>query len=154
MSYSPTGSILSKDQFHQSMDRGESVWETRGKTTYTMDYKYDGNKPHAPSKIGENAYSYDANGNTTGWQSTKNKQRRDILWDEENRIRALAENGSTHHYMYDASGQRVIKATGDGQTIYINGFPMGGSGTVGNYTMYVNPYRVVSNMKFTKHFYI
>jgi YD repeat-containing protein len=56
------------------------------------------------------------------------------LWDEENRIRAIADNGKTHHYMYDASGERVIKSTGDGQAIYINGFPMGGSGTVGNYT--------------------
>ncbi len=91
---------------------------------------------------------------------------------KENRIRAIAElersvnrqrkrkiifccqNGSTHHYIYEASGERVIKATGDGQAIYINGFPMGGSGTVGNYTMYVNPYMVVSNMNYTKHFYI
>jgi RHS repeat-associated protein len=31
---------------------------------------------------------------------------------------------------------------------------MGGSGTVGNFTMYVNPFMVVTNMKFTKHFYI
>ncbi len=158
MGYSPTGSILNKTQVHQSKDRGESVWETRGKTTYQFDYKYEGNKPHAPSQIGDNAYTYDANGNQTKWQrigdGNGKGQRRDILWDEENRIRAIAENGSTHHYMYDASGERVIKATGDGQAIYINGFPMGGSGTVGSYTMYVNPYMVVSNMNFTKHFYI
>ncbi len=154
MSYSPTGNILNKNQLHQSKDRDETVWGTKGKTTYNWEYKYEGNKPHAPSLIGEHAYSYDANGNTTGWQSTRNNQRRNILWDEENRIRAIAENGSTHHYMYDASGERVIKATGDGQAIYINGFPMGGSGTVGNYTMYVNPYMIVNNMNFTKHFYI
>ncbi len=158
MKYSPTGSILHKDQLHQSRDRGETVWGTKGKTTYIFEYKYEGEKPHAPSQIGDNAYTYDANGNTTGWQRVVSgggkSQRRDILWDEENRIRAIAENGSTHHYMYDASGERVIKATGDGQAIYINGFPMGGSGTVGSYTMYMNPYMVVSNMNFTKHFYI
>ncbi len=154
MKYSSTGCILNKDQLHQSRDRGASIWETRGKTTYEFDYKYEGEKPHAPSQIGENAYTYDANGNATEWRSTKSNQRRQILWDEENRIRAIAENGSTHHYIYDASGERVIKATGDGQAIYINGFPMGGSGTVGNYTMYVNPYMVVNNMNFTKHFYI
>ncbi len=31
---------------------------------------------------------------------------------------------------------------------------MGGKGTTGNYTMYVNPFMVVNSMKFTKHFYI
>jgi len=112
MSYSPTGSILSKNQVHQSRDNGEPVWETSAKTTYQFDYKYEGTKPHAPSQIGENAY------------------------------------------IYDASGERVIKATGDGQAIYINGFPMGGSGTVGNYTMYVNPFMVVSNSKYIKQFTI
>ena len=31
---------------------------------------------------------------------------------------------------------------------------MGGSGVAGNYTMYVNPFMVVNNMKFTKHYYM
>jgi len=155
MQYSPTGSILHKTQTHDCMSYDEpGTWVPKHKTTYDWEYKYEGSKPHAPSQIGENAYSYDANGNTTGWQSTKNNQRRNILWDEENRIRAIAENGTTHHYIYDASGERVIKATGDGQAIYINGFPMGGSGTVGNYTMYVNPFMVVSNSKYIKQFTI
>ncbi len=154
MQYSETGRILHKSQVHQRKEYDETTWGPRHKTTYDLEYKYEGEQPHAPTQIGENVYTYDANGNTTGWQSTKNNNRRDILWDEENRIRALADNGKTHHYMYDASGERVIKSTGDGQAIYINGFPMGGSGTVGNYTMYVNPYMVVTNMKFTKHFYI
>ena len=154
MSYNPTGSILQKNQVHQTRDYDNPAWETRGKTTYKWDYKYEGTQPHAPSQIGDNAYTYDANGNLTSWHGTTNNQRRDILWDEENRIRAIAENGSTHHYMYDASGERVIKATGDGQAIYINGFPMGGSGTVGSYTMYVNPFMVATSNRFTKHFYI
>jgi RHS repeat-associated protein len=154
MDYSTTGRILHKGQEHIRRGYDEVDWAPRHKTTYDWEYRYEGEKPHAPSQIGENTYAYDANGNTTGWKSTKNNQRRDILWDEENRMRAIADNGVAHHYMYDASGQRVIKATGDGQAVYVNGFPMAGSGTVGNYTMYVNPFMVVSNMKFTKHFYI
>ena len=31
---------------------------------------------------------------------------------------------------------------------------LGGSGVAGNYTMYVNPFMVVNNMKFTKHYYM
>ena len=154
MQYSPTGSIKRKNQLHEDYNSLSYAWDEKNKTSYDWDYKYEGTKPHAPSQIGENEYAYDANGNQTGWQSTVNNQRRDILWDEENRIRAIADNGQTHHYLYDASGERVIKATGDGQSVYINGFPMGGSGTVGNYTMYVSPYLVATNVRFTKHYYI
>jgi RHS repeat-associated protein len=154
MSYGNTGAIHNKNQLHQFRGYDDEEWAPRHKTTYNWDYEYNSTQPHAPSQIGELTYSYDANGNPTGWQSTKNNQRRDILWDEENRMRAIANNGTTHHYMYDASGERVIKSTGDGQTIYINGFPMGGSGVAGNYTMYVNPFMVVNNMKFTKHYYM
>jgi RHS repeat-associated protein len=153
MSYGSTGAIQHKDQQHQFRGYDDPEWAPRHKTTYTWDYEYNSKQPHAPSKIGELTYTYDANGNPTGWQSTENNQRRQILWDEENRMRAIANNGVTHHYMYDASGERVIKSTGDGQTIYIDGFPMGGSGVAGNYTMYVNPFMVVNNMKFTKHYY-
>ncbi|NOQ25366.1 MAG: hypothetical protein GQ564_08385, partial [Bacteroidales bacterium] len=106
------------------------------------------------SQIGELTYTYDANGNQTGWQDTTRNQHREILWDEENRIRAIADNGLVNHYIYDASGERVIKSNGDGQVIKVNGFPMGGKGTTGNYSMYVNPFMVVNSMKFTKHFYI
>ncbi|PSK80959.1 RHS repeat-associated protein [Prolixibacter denitrificans] len=154
MAYSPTGRILSKNQFHQFRGYDDTDWAPRHKTTYNWEYKYEGAQPHAPSQIGDRVYHYDANGNPTGWESTKNNNRREILWDEENRMRALADNGVAYHYMYDASGDRVIKASGDGQAVYVNGFPMGGSGTVGSYTMYVNPYMVVSNMKYTKHFYV
>jgi len=67
---------------------------------------------------------------------------------------ALADNGKASHYFYDASGERVIKSHGDGQVIFVNGKPAGGSGTVGNFTVYASPYLVVQNLKYTKHFYI
>ncbi len=155
MDYSETGSILQKTQTHDRRDYLDgSTWVKRNKTTYDLEYKYEGGKPHAPSKIGDISYTYDANGNQTGWSDDGNNQHRDIIWDEENRIRAIADNGKVNHYIYDASGERVIKSNGDGQVVSINGFPMGGKGTTGNYSMYVNPFMVVNSMKFTKHFYI
>jgi YD repeat-containing protein len=46
-------------------------------------------------------------------------QKRKILWDEENRIRSISDNGAVHHYTYDASGERVLKGKSNGQVISI-----------------------------------
>lgn len=106
MQYSPTGRILEKDQKHdrRSYDEPEQ-WVKQHKTTYDWEYKYEGPQPHAATHIGENTYTYDANGNQTGWTNDGNGTRRGILWDEENRIRAIADNGHTFHYIYDAAGK-------------------------------------------------
>ncbi len=77
-----------------------------------------------------------------------------MLWDEENRLGAVADNGTMQHYIYDASGQRTIKAKGDNQLVNINGVNTGGKGTADNYTMYVFPHFTVHNNKYTKHFFV
>ncbi len=81
------------------------------------------------------------------------EQRRNIIWDEENRIRAIEDNGAFYHYVYDASGERVLKGQSSWQTIFVNGNWKGGSGQMGNYTVYVNPYIVLKSGGYTKHFY-
>ena len=104
--------------------------------------------------MGSKTYSYDANGNTLGYTDDQNANERKILWDEENRLGAIADNGKIHHYIYDAGGNRTIKAKGDNQLININGVNTGGEGTADNYTMYVFPHFTVHNSKYTKHFFV
>jgi len=43
------------------------------------------------------------------------------LWDEENRLLGVSDNGSVSNYGYDASGERVIKQTSDGEGVLVNG---------------------------------
>ena len=119
-----------------------------------LSYAYGSEQPHAPVHIGEQTYRYDANGNQTGWPSDVSGQQRKILWDEENRIRSVYDNGSQHHYIYDAAEERVIKGKSTGQRIFINGEWKAGSGGMGNYTIYVNPYLVLRSGGYTKHYYI
>src|SRR5260370_13659414 len=76
------------------------------------------------------------------------------MWDEENRIRTIQDNGSFHHYVYDASGERILKGQSSGQRIFVNGNWRGGNGQMGNYTVYVSPYIVLKSGGYTKHFYI
>jgi YD repeat-containing protein len=104
--------------------------------------------------IGDKTYTYDANGNMTGRTHDVSGQKRKILWDEENRIRSISDNGAVHHYTYDASGERVLKGKSNGQAAYVNGEWTGGSGSMGSYTVYVNPYLVLKSGSYTKHFYI
>jgi RHS repeat-associated protein len=148
MSYNSVGGITQKAQVHKSKDQEQK------KTTYDLNYTYGEEQPHAPIHIGDQTYSYDANGNQTGWTDDKTGQRRDIMWDEENRIRSIYDNGSQHHYIYDASGERVLKGKSTGQRIFVNGEWKAGSGGMGNYTVYVNPYLVLTSGGYSKHYYI
>jgi RHS repeat-associated protein len=158
MSYNSVGGITQKTQVHKSKDQEQNLpagaLAKVGKTTYDLNYTYGEEQPHAPIHIGDQTYSYDANGNQTGWTDDKTGQRRDIMWDEENRIRSIYDNGSQHHYIYDASGERVIKGKSTGQRIFVNGEWKAGSGGMGNYTVYVNPYLVLRSGGYSKHYYI
>ncbi|GJM65027.1 SpvB/TcaC N-terminal domain-containing protein [Persicobacter diffluens] len=154
MAYNKAGAITHKAQEHTRKGYDDSEWSPRNKTTYAQDYTYGKDQPHAPIHIGRKTYAYDPNGNLSGWTDDLSGQRRNLAWDEENRIRAIADNGNTFNYVYDASGTRVIKGKNIGQSIDINGSRKGGKGSIGNNTVYVNPYLVLTSGGYTKHFYI
>ncbi|MDH5366185.1 MAG: hypothetical protein OEW67_04310 [Cyclobacteriaceae bacterium] len=155
MEYNTVGGITQKTQNHDRKGNADgNNWASQKKTTYDMGYTYGQDQPHAPKHIGDQAYTYDANGNQTGWNHDVSGQRRDIYWDEENRIRAISDNGALYHYTYDASGTRVLKGQSNGQSVYVDGQWKAGSGNMGNYTVYVNPYIVLKTGGYTKHYYI
>jgi hypothetical protein len=54
-------------------------------------------------------YTYDANGNQTGWTHDTNGTRRIINWDDENRIQSVFDNGHEKDYKYDDKGPQMIK---------------------------------------------
>ena len=51
---------------------------------------------------------------------TKSNERK-LLWDEENRLLALSDNGFVSNYWYDAAGDRTVKTSGAGQSVSVNG---------------------------------
>jgi RHS repeat-associated protein len=154
MRYNSVGGILQKTQKHERAGGGGQSFNEQKKTTYDNTYTYSETRPHAPIHIGRQTFTYDGNGNQLGWTDDVSGQRRRIMWDEENRIRAIADNGALYHYVYDASGERVLKGQSAGQRIFINGEWKSGSGNLGNYTVYVNPYIVLRSGGYTKHYYI
>ncbi|MFB5622930.1 MAG: RHS repeat domain-containing protein, partial [Nitrosarchaeum sp.] len=80
---------------------------------------------------------------------------RRMLWDEENRLLAISDNGYVSNYYYDASGERTVKLSGDNLGVFINGKLSGANTGTTKFTAYINPYMVVNNGGYyTKHYYI
>ncbi|MCK9311948.1 MAG: RHS repeat-associated core domain-containing protein, partial [Bacteroidales bacterium] len=91
--------------------------------------------------------------NVDGKQSRTSERR--LLWDEENRLLALSDNGYVSNYWYDANGDRTVKTSGDGEGVLVNGVLSGSRTGTTNYTAYVNPYMVITNGgQCSKHIYI
>ncbi|NMM48341.1 RHS repeat domain-containing protein [Marinigracilibium pacificum] len=130
MEYNTVGGILRKNQTHERSGGEGNNWVTQKRTSYDMTYEYGKEQPNAPVHIGDKSYQYDLNGNLTGWTHDVSGQRRNIVWDEENRIRSIMDNGAIHHYVYDASGTRVLKGKSQGQAVYKDGSHRSGSGNM------------------------
>src|SRR5258708_24209921 len=143
MEYNTVGSLTRKTQTNDKSPNGNK-WIPQKKTTYDLSYTYDAKQPHAATHIGRPTYMYDTDGNQTGWTDDKTGQRQKMVWDEENRLRSVSVNGQLNSYVYDASGERVLKGKGAGQTVYMNGDLSGSSGGGGNFTVYLNPHPVVA----------
>lgn len=147
MAYDTIHNIASKDQQHLRVQpSGTTV--TQKKTSYDWTYSYGSAQPHAPSLIGDHAYSYDLNGNQLGWDHTSNGTRRTILWDEENRIQEVADNGHAKTYKYDDAGERVIKRGPQGETAYVNQFYTIRNREVGTKHVFAGGTRLVSKLLF------
>ncbi len=155
MEYNSVGGITRKTQTSDKTNGpGGNKWIPQKKTTYDQTYTYGPQQPHAATHIGSQTYSYDADGNQSGWKDDLTGQRQNLVWDEENRLRSVSVNGQLNSYVYDAAGERVLKGQGSGQSVFVNGDLKSGSGGVGNFTVYVNPYLVVQSGQYSKHYFI
>ncbi len=108
-------------------------------------------------------YTYDANGNliyvlkgTRKPDSTLQViNSRKLLWDEENRLLGINDNGFVSNYWYDASGERTVKQSYDNEGVQVNGALSAARTGTSKFTCYISPYMVVSNGgNYTKHIYM
>ena len=108
-------------------------------------------------------YSYDKNGNlvyvnTSRMMKDGHKDNsvgeRKLIWDEENRLLSVDDNGFVSNYWYDADGERTVKTSGESDQVYVNGVFSGGSTNTAKFSLYVSPYLVANQGgRYTKHIY-
>ena len=108
-------------------------------------------------------YLYDKSGNLVyvntgrmmkdGHNEVGTRERK-LIWDEENRLLAVDDNGFVFNYWYDADGERTVKTSGESDQVYVNGVFSGGSTNTAKFSLYVSPYLVANQGgRYTKHIY-
>ncbi|MFC5826052.1 SpvB/TcaC N-terminal domain-containing protein [Nonomuraea insulae] len=134
--YDTIHNIVGKQQRHAIVASNGSE-QVQQDTTYSHVYSF-GSRPHAPTDIGPHDMRYDDNGNLIDQNSDlPGKPRRQLIWDEDNRLACVHDTTKndtqsqdpsackddhkppTVRFTYDSQGQRVVK-DGSQTTLYPN----------------------------------
>lgn len=119
------------------------------------------------------AYEFDADGNLKETKSGHNEKEDDqtsvndskidalknrkLLWDDEDHLIAVNDNGYVARYWYDSKGDRVVKMSSGSEAVYLNGKMASDTKSDFNtrFTAYVFPFFVASEAgHYTKHIYM
>ena len=148
--------VMSFGRMSEPLTKVQKVDSTTTAKSYNFAYKYeDSNHPTAPTQIGHDHYTYDANGNPTLVTNDSTNTTREMYWDEDNRLMVLSDNGKTSRYTYNAAGERIMKSYGTMEGVYINGAPQGITfHETDNFTLYPASLLSVNKNRFTKHYFI
>ena len=148
--------VMSFGRMSEPLTKVQKVDSTITAKSYNFAYKYeDSNHPTAPTQIGHDHYTYDANGNPTLVTNDSTNTTREMYWDEDNRLMVLSDNGKTSRYTYNAAGERIMKSYGTMEGVYINGAPQGITfHETDNFTLYPASILSVNKNRFTKHYFI
>ena len=158
-------------QFNGTLNVGYDLTYTYGteagkkfQLSSVKDVNYRTEETPGDNKIENNhVYLYDKNGNliyvntgrmmNDGHNETGTGERK-LIWDEENRLLAVDDNGFVSNYWYDADGERTVKTSGESDQVYVNGVFSGGSTNTAKFSLYVSPYLVANQGgRYTKHIY-
>ena len=148
--------VMSFGRMSEPLTKVQKVDSTTTAKSYNFAYKYeDSNHPTAPTQIGHDHYTYDANGNPTLVTNDSANTTREMYWDEDNRLMVLSGNGKTSRYTYNAAGERIMKSYGTMEGVYINGAPQGITfHETDNFTLYPASIISINKNRFTKHYFI
>ncbi|MEZ4897935.1 MAG: SpvB/TcaC N-terminal domain-containing protein [Saprospiraceae bacterium] len=146
MGYEHTANVREKKQMIMT---GGKLNEDR-----SVDWSFDYNGRHSPQRINDKQMIYDVNGNLTDQSSLTAFDNRQMIWDEEDRLMGVSDNGQISRYTYDAGGHRILKSQGGSQGIFLDGESAGFVNHTDDYTAYESPYLTVKKDRFYKHYFL
>jgi RHS repeat-associated protein len=119
-----TGDQPYEQAFTYSAD-GRMLTRADGGVTDTYGYPAgpDADRPHAPTSVGQaptpDSYTWDANGSLT--ERVVGGDTETLTWDVERQLASVAGPSGTTGFVYDAGGQRLLRTTPQGRTLYFAG---------------------------------
>jgi RHS repeat-associated protein len=130
--------------------------------TYDLSFNYNASKPHqldvVVDQISGNTQHFTYNGSGSIKQIQDNSQTQDFYWNEEQWLNAVQNDKGIHHYIYDHTGERIMKSSVIQTNVYVNDQIVGTIQELEPYTLYVNPYFVITEFsnadKVSKHYYM
>jgi RHS repeat-associated protein len=151
LTYNNTHGIMNKNQQHLKL--GQEVTPN----SYANEYRYIPGT-HKVESITDNltgsieSQSYDRNGNLN--IRDINGVSTGYLWDEANRLRVVNKfDQGMHHYIYDASGERILKSRSKLEAVYENGSLVDSDVDFDTYTTYPSAFIVIDSEKYSKHYF-
>ncbi|HSK26622.1 MAG TPA: SpvB/TcaC N-terminal domain-containing protein [Jiangellales bacterium] len=122
VAYDPNGNVVRKEQTDEIANAsGKGKVLVQKPTTYTFDpMTYGGAGPHQLTRYGSRTFSYDLNGNLTGFVDTVTNERRTVTWDAADRMTVVDDGSATTRYTYDDAGRRALERGPDGETSFVN----------------------------------
>jgi RHS repeat-associated protein len=162
-SYNKAGGLLSKVS---SPDASAQVFAaTSQEMTYDLTYQYSGTKPHQLSQVISSqgvpyamSFSYNASGSISEITDLMGVDHSSYYWGQEQWLCGVENAQGIHHYVYDHAGERIMKSSITQTTVQLNDETINTVTTLEPYTLYVNPYYVVTSFsnadQRSKHYYM
>lgn len=155
MTYDDAGGLLTKNQdFDGIAYELEYELDTEEELEKRKSHQINSITDHTTTD--ETIYHYDDAGNVI--QIDLPNEQQDFIWNELNHLRGVMNDNGISHYVYDQNGERIMKGNylssqgGSNESFDISNMTLDG------YTLYVNPYYVVTNYNNTaegsKHYYM
>ncbi len=153
--YNDTHGIINKTQNHyKNFDTTPFA-----PNTYINNYNYL-NGTHMVGSVSDGNtgntenFKYDSNGNLINKTNVDGSVRQ-LFWDESNRLRVVMDDQTMQHYVYDAKGERILKASSDIESVFDNGSLSSPSTvTMNSYATYPSAFLVIDPQGiYSKHYY-
>ena len=159
MGYNAVGGITSKDS--DLPNGGQPL--VNPNLEYDLSYSYNPAKPHqllSVTEVGPNGgitnFSYDDVGNLT--ESFGPSGTEELIWNELQQLSGVMNGNGIHHYVYDHNGERIMKSSINRSWVQVNDQNVDDIQYLEPYTLYVNPYYVVTSFHngdhISKHYYM
>jgi RHS repeat-associated protein len=157
MDYNKAGSITLKNSNGSSFMNATAL-------TYDLQYHYDPSKDHQldhiwdPASGATTSFKYNTSGSITQIDDPAQAIPQDFFWNEQQQLTGVKNQQGVHHYIYDHSGERIMKSSLINTTVYLNDQVIDNVTNLDPYTVYVNPYYVVTGLmggdRVSKHYYM